>query len=320
MRLPSLIKYYFTRKLAVCLFLLATCFSLSANQRELTIAVSIKPIHSLVAAVTESIHQPTLIFDGIQSPHMAHLKPSQLSILEKSDLIIYVDQALEPQVAQYLKRSSKVGQAIKLTDIKPLASRLPQRKSHDFTHQHHEHNHHHHTTGTIDPHIWLNPLNAISIITALKAKLIEINPEAKEGYEANAKRLTIELKALDKSIEQSLSKQPGIAYVTLHDAYQYLERRYQLNNVSSVLPNLSHQVSIKRYRQLTKLLEAQNVKCAFAEPQLQSPLLIQLSEDYGLTLGLLDPIGANINSGKQHYFKLLQEISAQLAQCFDKHS
>jgi zinc transport system substrate-binding protein len=55
--------------------------AVSANA-EVKVVASIKPIHSLVAAVMEGVGEPGLIIEGAGSPHTYALKPSQAQMLE----------------------------------------------------------------------------------------------------------------------------------------------------------------------------------------------------------------------------------------------
>jgi zinc transport system substrate-binding protein len=63
-----------------------------------TVVVTIKPIHSLVAAVMQGIEGvglPKLLVDGSQSPHDFQLRPEQMSAIQQADLIFYIDDSYE---------------------------------------------------------------------------------------------------------------------------------------------------------------------------------------------------------------------------------
>ncbi|MEP3274917.1 MAG: zinc ABC transporter substrate-binding protein [Stappiaceae bacterium] len=73
----------------------------SAAWSEVSVVTSIKPIHSLVAAVMEGTGTPDLILEGSESPHSYSLKPSQASKLENADVVFWVG----PQIETFLERS-----------------------------------------------------------------------------------------------------------------------------------------------------------------------------------------------------------------------
>ena len=73
----------------------ALLFSANAAHAEPKVVASIKPVHSLVAAVMEGVAAPDLIVTGAGSPHDYALKPSQASLLEKADLVFWIGHEFE---------------------------------------------------------------------------------------------------------------------------------------------------------------------------------------------------------------------------------
>ena len=59
------------------------------------VVVSIKPVHSLVAAIMQGVGEPQLIVDGAASPHTYNLRPSNARKLEKADVVFWVGPGLE---------------------------------------------------------------------------------------------------------------------------------------------------------------------------------------------------------------------------------
>lgn len=59
------------------------------------VVVSIKPVHSLVAAIMRGVGEPQLIVDGAASPHTYNLRPSNARKLEKADVVFWVGPGLE---------------------------------------------------------------------------------------------------------------------------------------------------------------------------------------------------------------------------------
>ena len=68
--------------------------ALSAHA-EVNVIASIKPVHSLVAAVMKGAGEPSLIVEGAGSPHTYSLKPSQAAALQDADLIFWIGDDLE---------------------------------------------------------------------------------------------------------------------------------------------------------------------------------------------------------------------------------
>src|SRR6185312_2725075 len=69
---------------------------LQAQAAESKVVVSIKPLHSLVAAVMEGDDAPpALLVGGSVSPHAFALKPSQARLLQHADIVFYMGDTFE---------------------------------------------------------------------------------------------------------------------------------------------------------------------------------------------------------------------------------
>ena len=76
-------------------FLLSLMIIGSATASENKIVVSINPIHSLVASVTEGVGTPELLIKGAYSVHGYQTKPSDARMLESADVIVWVGPTME---------------------------------------------------------------------------------------------------------------------------------------------------------------------------------------------------------------------------------
>ena len=59
------------------------------------VLVSIKPLHSIVAAVMEGAGAPELLLTGAASPHSYALKPSDARKIARADVIFWTGPVLE---------------------------------------------------------------------------------------------------------------------------------------------------------------------------------------------------------------------------------
>ena len=71
------------------------CLTSTPVLADTKVVASIKPIHSLVAAVMEGAGVPDLVVEGAATPHSYALKPSQAKKLEDAAVIFWVGHELE---------------------------------------------------------------------------------------------------------------------------------------------------------------------------------------------------------------------------------
>jgi zinc transport system substrate-binding protein len=93
--------------------------AVSANA-EVKVVASIKPIHSLVAAVMEGVGEPGLIIKGAGSPHTYALKPSQAQMLESADIVFWVGHELEAFLEKPLETVGANAKSVELIDAHGL--------------------------------------------------------------------------------------------------------------------------------------------------------------------------------------------------------
>ena len=61
------------------------------------VVVSIKPLHSLVTGVMQGVGEPALLISGSQSPHTFTLAPSDVRLVKRAELIVWVGGREKPR-------------------------------------------------------------------------------------------------------------------------------------------------------------------------------------------------------------------------------
>ncbi|MBD42053.1 MAG: hypothetical protein CMI92_01220 [Pelagibacteraceae bacterium] len=57
------------------------------------------------------------------------------------------------------------------------------------------------------------------------------------------------------------------------------------------------------------------MNCIFSEPQFNPKIISTIAQDTSIQTGVFDPLGANIESDKDLYFKLINNLAAELKDC-----
>ena len=111
-------------------------------QADVNVVASIKPVHSLVAAVMDGVGTPALIVDGAGSPHTYSLKPSQARELEKADVVFWVGHQVESFLEKPLEAIASKAKTVELLDAHGLV-KVKLREGGAFDSHDHEHGHGH---------------------------------------------------------------------------------------------------------------------------------------------------------------------------------
>ncbi len=275
------------------------------------VAVTIKPIHSLAAAILDGVAEPKLLLDGAASPHSYALKPSDAKAIGEADAIVFVSKNLEVFLGKTIETLPANARAIELQRT-PGLTLLPVR---DPGEDSEDHDGHHHAEGGFDVHFWLDPLNAIAMTRDLARQFAEMDPKHAEQYRANALRLEGRLIALDAELKAKLAGLSGKPFIVFHDETQYFEARYGLHGLGAITLSPERAPGAKRLAAVRAKIEDTKAICVFSEPEFPPKLVQMLTAGTKAKRGVLDEVGAAIPAGPDQYFALMRADAGSLAAC-----
>jgi len=311
---------------------------------EIKVVASIKPIHSLASYLMDGIAKPDLIVDGYASPHGFAMKPSHAKMLQNADLIFWVGEDLESFLEKPLSSIAKKAEKIELMEIKDLTLLKFRERNifdeHDHGHKeddhddhakkeddhddhghddehkedgHDDHGHEGHAHGEYDPHIWLDPMNAKVILSEMAEHLIENDQKNEAKYKANLKKAHKDLDKLTKKVKSELNK--DFKSIVFHDAYQYFEKRFGINILGAFTVNTDVMPGAEQLAEIREIIEHDKVSCIFSEPQFNPDIIKAVAKDTNVATGVIDPLGATLNPGKDLYFDLIGNMSKSFKGC-----
>ena len=321
----------------------------SQANAEIKVVASIKPIHSLASYLMDGVGKPDLIVDGYASPHGFAMKPSHAKMLQEADLIFWVGEDIESFLVKPLGSIAKKAEKIELMEIKGIkklkfrernifdghddhghkeddhddhddhAKKEDGHDDHDHDKDEHkedghdDHGHEGHAHGEFDPHIWLDPLNAKKILKEMAKHLIE-NDQANESiYKENLKKANKDLDKLVKQVKSELNK--DFKSIVFHDAYQYFEKRFKVNVLGAFTVNTDVLPGAEQLSEIREIIEHEKVTCVFSEPQFNPDIINAVAKDMNINTGVIDPLGATLNPGKDLYFNLIKNMSKSFQGC-----
>jgi len=289
---------------------------------DIKVLVSIKPFHSLVSAIMQGVSEPLLLINGNNSPHSYALRPSSAENLQQADLVFWGGEILEGFLTKPLQSLASRARLVSLQEtaglrLLPLRSGLGwQKHETDSTNDHSAEDETTSTSGT-DPHIWLDPYNAKIISAKIVEILTAMDPQNAQSYRINGEKYGLRLELLDRKLKAEMTKVAETPYMVFHDAYQYFEKRYQLNVIGAVTLHLGYGSSVRRLKTVRKTIKKEKIRCIFSEPQFSPKLLQTVTAGTNVKQGTLDPLGAGLESGPELYFTLLNNLSHNISSCLN---
>ena len=289
-----------------------------AARADLEVLASIKPIHSLVAGVMNGDLAPHLIVEGSTSPHTYSLRPSDARALGRADVIFWVGHNLESFLEKSIESLRGDATVIALMEA-PGVHALSYRAGTTF--EAHDHATDNHAGGereheeAIDPHIWLDPVNAQALVRAITHALITADPEHAPLYAGNAQSLHERIEALSAEIENILAPVRTRPFFVFHDAYHYMAQRYGLAAGGSITLNPDVSPGAGRVRDIRDRIRTLGATCVFSEPQFSPKLVNVVTADTSARTGVLDPLGTALPAGPDLYFNLMRNMATAMRDC-----
>ena len=180
--------------------------------------------------------------------------------------------------------------------------------------EHDEHAHHDgHNHGEFDIHFWLDPEIAKTIVQIAAKEMSEIDPANASKYEANAAKALNELNQLINDTRGKINK--DATYVVFHDAYQYFEQRFGIEVIGALTVNPEVLPGAKQLAEIREVIEHEGVNCLFSEPQFNPSIAETIASDTGVKAAVLDPLGAELEPGKDLYFDLISDMASSFESC-----
>lgn len=293
------------------LVLLLTFTMASATPK---VVVSIKPVHDLVSTVMAGVGEPALLIPVGADPHDYALAPSQIVAMAEADLIIWVGPDLE--IALIKPMESYATKGIMLLDA-PHLVRYEFRSANNWSADHdpgsslegqapHMH---------MDPHVWLDPNNAIVILQHVADELSARDPQHAALYHRNVEAAVKRITALKAHVMSTITPVQKIPYLVYHDAYQYFERAFDTTDLGSITLHPDIPPTAARLAEINDILKKQSARCIFTEPQVSRGVVEGIATQYGLKVGVLDPMGKANISGIAAYEALLNTLAGSMRTC-----
>lgn len=232
-------------------------------------------------------------------PHDVELTPQQIAEVSEADLILYIkgfQPAVDEAVAQVAPdKAVDVSQGITLL------------KGED----HHEGEAagagHSGAESATDPHIWLDPLNMVTIADTITARLGEIQQDNSTTFAANAATLDQQLTDLDEQWSAQTEQCASRDLVVSHEAFGYLAKRYGFTQlgISGLSPEA--EPSPAKVAEVTDFVRKNNVKTIYFETLVDPKVAETVATETGAATAVLDPLEGLPEGSDETYLTVMQQ-------------
>lgn len=272
------------------------------------------PVYEFTKAVLGDEGQVDLLIKAGTEVHDFEPSTKNLTTIQEADLFVYADDNMETWVPNLEKSiDTKKVNFVKMTGDMLLMSGVD---GHDHEgeeehadHDEHDHDHegHHHA---FDPHVWLSPARAITVIENITSQASKAYPDKAKTFEKNAAAYIAKLKELDGKYSKTLSAAKQKSFVTQHAAFSYLALDYGLNQISITGVSAEKEPSAQRLAELSAYVKKQGIKYIYFEENASSVVSKTLAKEAGVETAVLNPLEsltqAQMDAGET-YLSVMEE-------------
>ena len=268
---------------ALCaLLLLSGCAPSAPTQEDtLTITATTYPLYLFALDITENI--PNVKVERLDTGSVSCLHDYTLSVndmkkIERSDVLALNGVGLEDFMSDALAATDVV-----VIDCSEGVELLPAAGHHDHDHGGDDHGH-------FDPHYWMDPLRAQTMVDNLRVGLSEVLPEYKDLLWENTVDNTLDAAwhmAL-RLLEEEDVTIPGL--ITFHDGFQYFTDTLDLPLLRAVEEEAGSEASAKEMDEIIQLVKEKNIPVIFTETNGSDATAKAIARETGCTVAQLSMI------------------------------
>ncbi len=306
------------RKIVRCLSLgcVGALFLLSFEARAqadppLKVVATLPVLKDLTEQIGREHVEVRSLITGLESEHTYSPKPSDIVAVREAQLFFQIGVGLEIWVDSLIKNADNksllvvtTGQGVPLLRDQGLEETESNTPSPDR-----------HRLG--NPHIWLDPENAKTMLRHITDGLIKVDPKSKGVYLHNQAEYLKELDLLEAKLKQKVAKLSHRKIVTYHPAWPYFARRFGFEIRGSLLTQVGTEPSAHRLADLIKTMKQEKIKVIASEPQLNPELPQTVAKETGATVVLLTVLPGAI-PGTETYLSMMEYNVNQLVEALSR--
>ena len=213
-------------RLIFTLLAIAMLTACSQGDADRTLTVSIEPQRYLLEQIAGDKWQVNTVLEKGADPE--NFDPPMSTMKKAMSSRLYFSMGTLPFEQTLIDRMNEGGEKVKTVDTSAGIRRLHG--------THGPHDGHHHESAE-DPHVWTSVVNSRQMARNMLDALVELDPDNRDYYNANYRRLDARLDSIDREIRTLLEPCQGATFVVWHPSLSYFAADYGLNQVAMGMEN-----------------------------------------------------------------------------------
>lgn len=295
--------------LSASALLLGACGNSTASEDgKLNIVTTFYPVYEFTKQVAGDEANVDLLVKAGTEVHGYEPSAKDIARIQEADAFVYENENMETWVHDVEKSldTTKVNVISTTEGMLLLPGGEEEHEGHDHSGEGHSH--------AYDPHVWLSPERAITLVENIRDSLVAKYPEKKDAFETNAAAYIEKLDALDAKYSETLSAAKQKYFVTQHTAFAYLALDYGLKQVSITGIAADEDPTPSRLAELTEYINKYGIKYIYFEENASKSVAETLAKETGVQLDVLNPLESltdeDMKNGKDYISVMEDNLTA----------
>ncbi|MGA7143958.1 MAG: metal ABC transporter substrate-binding protein [Desulfobacterales bacterium] len=287
---PGICRTIYCRAFIPLLFFLLIQFpAISCLAEKIPVIASIYPVADMVRQVGGDHVTVTCVLPPGASPHTFEPKPSLVRAFSTARIFFMIGAGLEFWAGKFIKQAGPTLMTVVLS-----------RGVHLIVLTKHGHENHPHKKEVLtlrnepvvaNPHIWLDPVIAKSMVDKITAALCKVDPAHRPYYNQRSRNYLKALDRLDHLIAATTAGFKNKKFVAFHASWDYFARRYGLEPAGVIEAAPGRNPTPVQIKNIIAAIRQYHIRAVFAEPQLNPRAAEIIAKEARVRVLLLDPIG-----------------------------
>jgi ABC-type Zn uptake system ZnuABC Zn-binding protein ZnuA len=284
-----------------------SCYPARADAQDpINVVVTIPVLKDLAEQVGRSHVRVRSLLSGYENEHTYSPKPSDLVAVRKAQLLFEVGIGLEVWVASLVKTAGSPSLRVVTTSqgIGVIQD--------DAGHRHGPHDGETAGGATGNPHIWLDPDNAVIMLRHITEALIQIDPAHTDEYRSNQTAFLQQLDQLEADLSRRVQSLPDRRFIAHHPAWPYFAKHFGFEIAGTIQMQSGAEPSALHLQSLITTIKKKRVNVIVSEIQLSQRLPSLLAKETRARVIVLTTLPGGL-PGTESYLDMLRYNVLQLA-------
>jgi zinc transport system substrate-binding protein len=237
-------------------------------------------------------------------PHDVELNPREVGDINTAGLVVYL-KGFQPDVDEAVAQQA-ADKSFDVSTVEPLLDAAADPHGHEGE----EAGAGDPEASGKDPHVWLDPTRLATIADRLAVRLGEVDTAHAADYTARAAALRSDLETLDAEYAKKLTTCQRREIVTSHSAFNYLARRYRLEQVGITGLSPEAEPSAQRLAAVAEEAREHGATTVFFETLVSPKIAETIAREVGAKTAVLDPLEGLAGSGGDYLSVMRTNVTA----------